>query len=62
MDGRLRKLYIRKADEKDLLKSYSLSREIQKKQAADRKKFRELCRDLRRIKAMFAIGVDSLTL
>lgn len=49
VDGRLRKLYIRKADANDLWKSYSLAREIRKKRVADRKKFREMYRELRSI-------------
>lgn len=52
MDGRLRKLYIRKADAKVLWERYSLQREIQRKRVADRKEFAELCRDLRRIDKM----------
>jgi hypothetical protein len=52
VDGRLRKLYIRKADAEDMWKSYSLAREIRKKRAADRKQSRELCRVLRSINTM----------
>jgi hypothetical protein len=52
VDGRLRKLYIRKADAKDLWERYSLQREIQRKRVADRKEFAELCGDLRRIDKM----------
>lgn len=54
VDGRLRKLYIRKADAGDLWKSYSLARDIRKKRAADREQFRELGRDLRNIDTMLA--------
>ena len=49
VDGQLKKRYIRKADAQDLWKRYSLLREIQRKRAADRKQFAELCKDLRRI-------------
>lgn len=52
VDGLLKKRYIRKSDAKDLWETYCLRRETQRKRAADRKEFAELCRDLRRIDRM----------
>jgi hypothetical protein len=52
VNGQLKKTYIRKADAKDLWEMYCLRRETQRKRAADRKEFAELCRDLRRIDRM----------
>jgi hypothetical protein len=51
---RLKKRYIRKADAKKVWAGYSREREIQKQRTADRREFRQLCRDLRRIDAMLA--------
>jgi hypothetical protein len=48
-NGRLRKSYIRNAEAQALWESYSEWRQIQKQRAADRKKFTELCRELRHL-------------
>ena len=48
-DGKLKKSYIRKADAKELWESYSHWQQIKKRRAADRREFRDLCREMRRI-------------
>jgi hypothetical protein len=48
-NGKLKKSYIRKADAAELWEAYSARREFQKRRAADRKEFTELCREMRRI-------------
>jgi len=57
VDGKLKKSYIRKADAAELWRSYSLWRQIQKKHAADRREFTELCRELRRLDRLLSEGL-----
>ena len=53
-DGKLKKSYIRKAEAAELWKSYSWSRQIQKKSSADRRKFTDMYRELRRLDKLLA--------
>ncbi len=54
VDGKLKKLYIRKGEAQALWESYSQCRDLQKKRAADRREFVQLCRDLRHFNRLLA--------
>jgi hypothetical protein len=53
-DGKLKKSYIRKADAANLWTNYSVQRQVQKQRAADRRKYAQLSKDLRRIRSLLS--------
>jgi hypothetical protein len=54
VDGKLKKLYIRKADAEELWGRYLRQREVRKRCAGNRKQFIKLCKELRQIGSLLS--------